>query len=80
LPPAIYGSLALALVLIYRSTKIINFAQGEMATFTTYIAWTLMNHGFSYWPAFALTLAIAFVGGAGVERVLIRPSRAAPRS
>jgi branched-chain amino acid transport system permease protein len=71
---AIYGSLALALVLIYRSTKVVNFAQGEMATFTTYIAWTLMtHHGFSYWPAFALTLLIAFIGGAGVERVLIRP-------
>jgi branched-chain amino acid transport system permease protein len=70
---AIYGSLALALVLIYRSTHVINFAQGEMALFATFIAWTLMNHGFSYWPAFALTLLIAFVGGAAVERVLIRP-------
>ena len=42
---AIFASLALALVLIYRATHIVNFAQGEMATFTTYIAWTLMNHG-----------------------------------
>ena len=48
----IYGSLALAIVLIYRSTRVVNFAQGEMATFTTYVAWTLMNHGVSYWPAF----------------------------
>jgi len=75
---AIYASLALALVLIYRATDVLNFAQGEMATFTTYVAWTLMNHGLSYWPAFALTLAIAFAGGVGVERVLIRPVERRP--
>ena len=44
-----------------------------MATFTTYVAWTMMHHGLSYWPAFALTLLIAFGGGVTVERVLIRP-------
>ena len=70
---SIYSSLALALVLIYRATDIVNFAQGEMATFTTFVAWSLMNHGFSYWPAFAATLGIAFVGGAAVERTVIRP-------
>jgi branched-chain amino acid transport system permease protein len=70
---SIYSSLALALVLIYRSTDIVNFSQGEMATFTTFVAWSLMNNGFSYWPAFALTLVIAFLGGAAVERTLIRP-------
>jgi branched-chain amino acid transport system permease protein len=69
---AIFASLALALVLIYRATDILNFAQGEMATFTTYIAWSLMHH-MSYWPAFALTLVIAFLGGAAVERMIIRP-------
>jgi branched-chain amino acid transport system permease protein len=70
---SIFASLALALVLIYRTTDVVNFAQGEMATFTTYIAWSLMNHGLSYWPAFVLTLLIAFAGGVGIERVLIRP-------
>jgi branched-chain amino acid transport system permease protein len=70
---AIFGSLALALVLIYRATHVVNFAQGEMAMFTTYIAWALMDKGLSYWPAFVLTLLIAFVGGIGIERVLIRP-------
>jgi branched-chain amino acid transport system permease protein len=70
---AIYASLALALVLIYRTTHVVNFAQGEMATFTTYIAWTFMNHGLAYWPAFVLTLLIAFAGGVCVERALIRP-------
>ena len=70
---SIYASLALALVLIYQTTNVVNFAQGEMATFTTFIAWTIMNHGVPYWPAFALTLLIAFGGGVTVERVLIRP-------
>jgi branched-chain amino acid transport system permease protein len=75
---AIYASVALALVLIYRATDVINFAQGEMATFATFIAWSLMHHGLSYWPAFVLTLLIAFVGGVGVERVLIRPVERRP--
>ena len=70
---AIYASLALALVLIYRATDVVNFSQGEMATFTTYIAWSLMNRGVDYWPAFALTLAIAFAGGVALERTVIRP-------
>jgi branched-chain amino acid transport system permease protein len=70
---AIYASLALALVLIYQTTNVVNFAQGEMATFTTYVAWTIMQRGVPYWPAFVLTLLIAFSGGVAVERVLIRP-------
>jgi branched-chain amino acid transport system permease protein len=70
---SIYASLALALVLIYRATDVLNFAQGEMATFTTYVAWALMDNGLAFWPAFAVTLGVAFVGGAAVERVLIRP-------
>jgi branched-chain amino acid transport system permease protein len=70
---AIYAGLALALVIIYRSTRVINFAQGEMATFTTFICWSLMNHGFSFWTAFPIVLAIAFVGGVAIERVLIKP-------
>jgi branched-chain amino acid transport system permease protein len=70
---AIFASLALALVLIYRSTDIVNFSQGEMATFATYIAWALMDNGMSYWPAFGLTLLLAFGGGVAIERTLIRP-------
>jgi branched-chain amino acid transport system permease protein len=70
----IYASLALALVLIHRATGIINFAQGEMAMFTTYVAWTLTtNHGWAYWPAFVATLVVAFLGGLGLHRVVIRP-------
>ena len=76
---AIYGALALALVLIHRATGVINFAQGEMAMFTTYIAWTLIeNHGWSYWPAFVVTLAFAFLLGLGVQRVVIAPVSNAP--
>ena len=71
---AIYASLALALVLIHRATGVINFAQGEMAMFTTYIAWTLIeNHGWSYWPAFVVTLVFAFALGLGIQRTVIAP-------
>jgi branched-chain amino acid transport system permease protein len=69
----IFASLALALVLIFRATKIINFAQGAMAMMTTFIAFSLLNHGLGYWWTFVLVLAIGFVFGALVERVLIRP-------
>jgi branched-chain amino acid transport system permease protein len=68
----VYASLALAIVIIYRSTGVINFAQGEMATFTTFIAFSLMHH-MSYWPAFLLTCLIAFAGGVAIERIVIRP-------
>jgi branched-chain amino acid transport system permease protein len=70
---AIYAGLALALVIIYRSTRVINFAQGEMATFTTFIAWSLQNRGLSFWVAFPIVLAIAFSGGVLIERVVMRP-------
>jgi branched-chain amino acid transport system permease protein len=69
----IYASLAVALVLIYRATEVINFAQGALATFSTYIAWQLIAWGLTYWPAFACTLAISFVGGFAVELAAIRP-------
>ena len=72
---SIYASLALALVLIHRATGVINFAQGEMATLSTYVAWALItNHGWSYWPAFVATLVISFFGGAVVHQAIIRPN------
>jgi branched-chain amino acid transport system permease protein len=74
----IYASLALAIVLIYRSTRVINFAQGEMATFSTFVAWQLMEWGMPYWGAFFLTLGLSFLGGVLVERTLIRPIERAP--
>jgi branched-chain amino acid transport system permease protein len=75
---SVYASLALALVLIYRTTRVVNFAQGEMATFTTFVAWSLMNRGLAFWAAFPIVLAIAFVGGVAIERVVIRPVEHAP--
>jgi branched-chain amino acid transport system permease protein len=69
----IYASLALALVMIYQATHLVNFAQGEMAMFCTYIGWTLINAGLGYWPAFLLTVGFGFVLGVLIERVVIRP-------
>ena len=75
---AIYASLALALVITYRSTRLLNFAQGEMATLSTYFAWSLINAGLPYWVAFVITVAVSFVAGMVIERVLIRPVAHAP--
>jgi len=74
----IYASLALALVMIYQATHLVNFAQGEMAMFTTYIAWSLIDAGLPYWAAFALTVVFAFILGVVIERVVIRPVENAP--
>jgi branched-chain amino acid transport system permease protein len=70
---AVYGSLALALVLVYRATHVVNFAQGELAMATTYVAYQLIQWGLSYWEAFFATLAVAFVLGTVLEVALIRP-------
>ncbi len=74
----IYASLALALVMIYQATDVVNFAQGEMAMFSTYLAWSLLHAGVPYWLTFCATLVIAFVGGLLIERVVIRPVENAP--
>lgn len=75
---SIYAALALALVMIYEATDVVNFAQGEMAMFATYIAWALINAGIPYWPAFFATLAIAFAGGLAIQRLVIRPVENGP--
>ncbi|HKW83100.1 MAG TPA: branched-chain amino acid ABC transporter permease [Burkholderiaceae bacterium] len=69
----IYASVALALVMIYQATHLVNFAQGELAMFATYIAWSLIQAGVPYWAAFLLTVAIAFVLGVVIERVIVQP-------
>jgi len=74
----IYASLALALVMIYQATHLVNFAQGEMAMFSTYLAWTLIDAGMPYWAAFALTIGISFLMGILIERIVIRPVENAP--
>ncbi|HJV11658.1 MAG TPA: branched-chain amino acid ABC transporter permease [Burkholderiales bacterium] len=74
----IYASLALALVMIYQATHLVNFAQGEMAMFTTYLAWSLISAGMPYWAAFFITIALGFALGALIERIVIRPVENAP--
>ena len=75
---AIYAALALALVMIYVSTDHINFAQGEMAMFSTYISWQLMSWGADFWVAFIAAVAFSFVMGVTIERVILRPLHNAP--
>jgi branched-chain amino acid transport system permease protein len=83
---SVYGLVALAIVLIYRSTDVINFAQGEMAMFTTFFAWMLLSgsflgfhiHPLHFWIAFALTLVFALIMGALLERIVIRPVEGRP--
>jgi branched-chain amino acid transport system permease protein len=74
----IYASLALALVMIYQATEIVNFAQGELAMFSTYLAWSMLNHGVPYWAAFFGTLVLAFLGGLLIERIIVRPVEGKP--
>jgi branched-chain amino acid transport system permease protein len=74
----IYASVSLALVMIYQSTHQVNFAQGELAMFSTYLAWLLIQAGCPYWFAFALTVAISFAMGVVLELVIIRRVRQAP--
>jgi branched-chain amino acid transport system permease protein len=70
---SLYGALALAVVLIFRTTGIVNFAQGEMAMFSTFIAWGLLEAGFPLGLAILATLGLSLVGGMAIERILIRP-------
>jgi branched-chain amino acid transport system permease protein len=69
----VYASLALALVMIYQATEHVNFAQGEMAMFSTYVAWSLLEAGLPYWIAFFLAVGISFAAGLAIERLVIRP-------
>jgi len=75
---AIYAAVALSLVLIWRATRILNFAQAGMLMLTTFIAWALIDAGASYWVGFFAALLSGLVLGAVVERVVIRPIEGAP--
>jgi len=75
---AIYACMALAIVMIYQAIDHLNFAQGEMAMFSTFIAWQLMQWGLGFWPTFLLTLVISFAGGIAIERALFKPLTNAP--
>ncbi|KRE38646.1 branched-chain amino acid ABC transporter permease [Janibacter sp. Soil728] len=68
----IYAAFALALVLIWQSTRIVNFAQAPMAMITTFIALKVIESGASYWIGFTVALVAGLVLGALVERLVIR--------
>ena len=68
----VYAAFALALVMIWRSTRIVNFAQAPMAMITAYVALVLIDAGYSYWIGFAAALVAGFVLGALVEWLVIR--------
>src|ERR1041385_9564225 len=74
----IYACMALAVVMIYQAIDHLNFAQGEMAMFSTFIAWQLIQWGIPYWLAFGLTVLISFAAGVVIERVVLKPIHDAP--
>jgi branched-chain amino acid transport system permease protein len=74
----IYAAIALSLVLIWRATRILNYAQGGMAMFTTYVALLVINHTGSYWAGFAVALAAGLLLGGVIERVVVRPAEGKP--
>lgn len=75
---AIYACMALAVVMIYQAIDHLNFAQGEMAMFSTFMAWQMIQWGVPYWGAFILTIALSFAGGVLIERLLFKPLAKAP--
>jgi branched-chain amino acid transport system permease protein len=70
----IYAAIALSLVLIWRGTRVLNYSQGGMAMFTTYIAWVVIRHTGNYWLGFVVALASGLVLGAILERTVVRPT------
>ncbi len=75
---AIYACVALALVMIFVSTDHLNFAQGEMAMFSTYLTWQLIQFGWNFWLALAAVMVISFIIGVLIERMILRPLHDAP--
>ena len=74
----IYACMALAVVMIYQAIDHLNFAQGEMAMFSTFIAWQLLQWGLPFWLAFLVTIPVSFVAGVAIERVVFKPIQNAP--
>jgi branched-chain amino acid transport system permease protein len=75
---AVYAAFALALCLIWRSTRIVNFAQAPMAMLSTYVALTLIDRGQSWWVAFVVALVFGLAMGAVIERLIVRPVEGKP--
>jgi branched-chain amino acid transport system permease protein len=74
----IYAAIALSLVLIWRGTRVLNYSQGGMAMFTTYVAYVVIRHTGNYWVGFFVALAAGLVLGAVCERAVIRPTAGKP--
>ena len=74
---AVYASVGLALVIIYRTTGLLNFAQGEMALFSTFVTWWLTDQGLGIVPAIIGSVVFSVIAGAVIERLLIRPVESA---
>ena len=77
---SVYASVALALVIIYRTTGLLNFAQGEMALFSTFVCWWFTDQGLGVWAALAVTIVLSFVAGGIIERVIMRPVEGADKN
>jgi len=75
---AIYACLALALVMIFVSTDHINFAQGEMAMFSAFMCWQVMQWGLNFWIALPVVVVVSFLIGVTIERIILRPLHSAP--
>jgi branched-chain amino acid transport system permease protein len=75
---AIYACIALAVVMIYQAIDHFNFAQGEMAMFSAFIAWQLIDWGANYWVAFFICIVVSFIGGIAIERIIFAPLHNAP--
>jgi branched-chain amino acid transport system permease protein len=74
----IYALMALAIVMIYQAIDHLNFAQGEMAMFSTFVSWQMLQWGLPYWFAFLLAIIVSFLGGVVIERVVFKPLKHAP--
>ena len=70
----LYAMAALGLVLIYKTTDVVNFAQGEMAMFCTFVAFTLLSLHTPFWLALAGALVIAALLGAFLEKTFYTPT------
>jgi branched-chain amino acid transport system permease protein len=75
---AIYACIALAVVMIYQAIDHFNFAQGEMAMFSAFIAWQLIDWGANYWVAFFICIVVSFIAGVAIERIIFAPLHNAP--
>ena len=75
---AIYACIALSVVMIYQAIDHFNFAQGEMAMFSAFITWQMIDWGANYWVAFFICIAVSFIGGVAIERIVFAPLHNAP--